>query len=96
MPIGFWLGLALLIAIVGLVYALIRLSGKMAREEEQHKAEQRQTEARETDQERAHDIAIKADEAAAVVKKEAVRVSGDGPALADRLRRSGRNRATKD
>lgn len=96
MPTGFWLGLALLVVILALVFFLARLSSKMAREEEQHKAEQRQTAAREADQERANDIATKADEAAAVVKKEAVRDGGDGPALADRLRRSGRNRATKD
>lgn len=96
MPIGFWLGLALLLVVLTLVFFLVRLNGNMTREEEQHKAEQRQTAAREADQERAHDIAIKADEAAAVVKKEAVRDGGDGPALADRLRRSGRNRATKD
>lgn len=96
MPIGFWLGLALLLVFLVAIFALVRLNGKLTREEEQRAAEQRQTAAREADQERANDIATKADEAAAVVKKEAVRDGGDGTALADRLRRSGRNRAIKD
>lgn len=96
MTLGFWLGLALLVLLLVVVFALVRTSSKLAREEEQHEHEQRQTAARQADQERADDIAKKADAAAVTVKKDASRVGRDGAALADRLRGSGRSRTPKD
>lgn len=96
MTLGLWAGLALFVVLLVVIFALVRTTSKLAREEERHEYEQRQTKAREADQERADDIAKKADDAAVAIKKDAARVGRDGAALADRLRGSGRGRTPKD
>ncbi len=87
--LGFWAGLALLVLFVGgAVFALWQFR-KVVREDERREYEQRQAEARSADQERAHDIAQKAEEAAAHSRD-------DAAPLSERLQRSGRSRTTKN